>query len=127
MTEGHDQGPDRTEPFWWGLFAAGGGLTALFAPAHILFQHLWGLSALPAATSSYERTRALTANPLVRLYLLAVTSLSLFHWAHRFRYYVMDFRLVGARRFIAWLCYGSAMVGTLGAARTLVRLPGRER
>jgi fumarate reductase subunit D len=126
MTAGHDQGPDRTEPFWWGLFAAGGGLTALFAPAHILFQHLLGPTGIPAATSSYQRTRALTANPLVRLYLFALTSLSLFHWAHRFRYYVMDFGVMGARRFIAWLCYGSAIVGTLGAARTLIRLPGRE-
>jgi fumarate reductase subunit D len=126
MSEGHDQGPDRTEPFWWGLFAAGGGLTALFAPAHILFQHLLGLGALPAATSSYERTRRLTANPLVRLYLLAITSLSLFHWAHRFRYYVMDFGVMGAGRLIAGLCYGSAIVGTLGALRTLLRLPDRE-
>ncbi len=106
MTEGYDQGPDRTEPFWWGLFAAGGGLTALFAPAHIMFQHLLELDALPAATSSYERTRRLTENPLVRLYVFAFTSLSLFHWAHRFRYYVMDFGVMGARRFIAYLCYG---------------------
>jgi fumarate reductase subunit D len=126
MTAGHDQGPDRTEPFWWGLFAAGGGMTALFAPAHILFQHLLGLGRISAATSSYERTCALTENPLVRLYLFALTSLSLFHWAHRFRYYVMDFGILGARRFIAGLCYGSAVIGTLGAARTLLRLPDRE-
>ncbi|HEY8286981.1 MAG TPA: fumarate reductase subunit D [Chloroflexota bacterium] len=126
MTEGHDQGPDRAEPFWWGLFAAGGGLTALFAPAHILFQHLLGPIGFPAATSSYERARGLAANPLVRLYLLALTSLSFFHWAHRFRYYVMDFGVLGARRLIAVTCYGSAIFGTLGAARTLWRLPRKD-
>ncbi len=126
MTWGHDQGPDRTEPFWWGLFAAGGGITAIFVPAHILFQHLLGLGSIPAATSSYGRTRGLVANPLVRLYLFALTSLSLFHWAHRFRYYLLDFGVMGARRFIATLCYGSAILGTLGAARTLLRLPGRD-
>ena len=126
MTGSHDQGPDRTEPFWWGLFAAGGGLTALFAPAHLLFQHLLGPGGLPVATAKYRRARALTANPLVRLYLFALTSLSFFHWAHRFRYYVMDFGILGARRTIAALCYGSAILGALGAARTLIRLPGRD-
>ena len=122
-TWGHDQKPDRTEPLWWGLFAAGGGLTALFAPAHILFQYLLGAGSFPAATTSYERTRRLAANPLVRLYLATLVSLSLFHWAHRFRYYVMDFGVLGARRLIAVLCYGTALAGTLSAARTLRRLP----
>jgi fumarate reductase subunit D len=125
MTWEHDQGPDRTEPFWWSLFAAGGGIAALFAPAQILFQHLLGLKGLPAA-SSYQRTRGLAANPLIRLYLFALTSLSLFHWAHRFRYYVMDFGVMGARRVIAVTCYGGAIAGMFGAARTLLRLPGRD-
>jgi fumarate reductase subunit D len=126
MTGDQEQGPDRAEPLWWGLFAAGGGITALFMPAQILFQHPLGLGSIPAATSSYERTRRLTANPLVRLYLFALTSLSLFHSAHRFRYDVMDFGLLGARRLIAVLCYGTAIVGTLGAARTLLRLSGKK-
>jgi len=119
------QGPDRTEPFWWGLFAAGGGITALLSPAHILFQYLLGPSGLPVATSSYRRTRALLASPLIRLYLFVLTSLSFFHWAHRFRYYVMDFGVLDGRRPVAAACYGSAIAGTLAAARTLSRLPGR--
>jgi fumarate reductase subunit D len=85
-----------------------------------------GLGRFPVATAEYQRTRALTANPLVRLYLFALTGLSFFHWAHRFRYYVMDFGVLGARRVIAVGCYGSAVLGTLGAARTLLRLPGRD-
>jgi fumarate reductase subunit D len=126
MAEHGHEGPDRAEPFWWGLFAAGGGITALFAPAHILFQHLAGPAGAPLATSEYRRTRALLANPLVRLYLFALTSLSFFHWAHRFRYYLLDFGIMGARRPIAALCYGSAIAGTLGAARTLLRIPDQE-
>jgi fumarate reductase subunit D len=97
MTSNQDRGPDRSEPFWWGLFAAGGGLTAVFAPAHILLQNLLGLGKIPAATSSYTRTRNLVEHPIIRLYLFALTSLSLFHWAHRFRYYVLDFGVTGAR------------------------------
>lgn len=124
MSGEHNQGPDRTEPVWWGLFALGGGLTAIFMPAHILFQHLLGK--VPVATASPEHAQRLAANPLIRLYLFGLTSLSFFHWAHRFRYYVMDFGLLGARRLVAVLCYGSAIAGTLGAARTLLHLPSRE-
>jgi fumarate reductase subunit D len=121
----HEHGEvDKLEPLWWGLFAAGGGLTAMVIPAHILLQNLLGAIGLPVATSSYERTRRLTAHPIVRLYLLALTSLSLFHWAHRFRYYLMDFGVSGGRQAIAAACYGSAILGTLGALRTILRLPG---
>ena len=73
--DNHDysEGPDRTEPLWWGLFAAGGVLTALFMPAQILLQTCWACSACRLRPSEYRRTRALAANPLVRLYLFALT------------------------------------------------------
>jgi fumarate reductase subunit D len=117
---------DPTEPLWWSLFAAGGVLTALFVPAHVAFQHLFEAVGLPVATASYDRTRRLVSQPLVALYVLALTSLSFFHWAHRFRYYVMDFGISGARRPIAWICYGSAIVGTLAAMRTVARVQVRK-
>lgn len=118
---------DRIEPFWWGLFAAGGGIAAMFAPMQILLQDLLGNASVPVATSSYRRARRLAANPLVRMYLFALTSLSLVHWAHRFRYYVMDLGVTGARRQIALVCYGTAIAGSLDAARIVLRLPGRAR
>jgi len=117
------EGADKIEPLWWGLFAAGGGVSAMLAPAHILLQNLLGVMGLPVATGRYERTVRLASNPLVRAYLFTLTVLPLFHWAHRFRYYLMDFGVTGARRPIAVLCYGSAIVGALGAARTLARRP----
>ena len=121
-----EQGEDKVEPFWWSLFGAGGVVAALLVPAHILVQNLLGAAGAPVATSDYDRARNLTANPLVRLYLLVLTTLPLFHWAHRFRYYVMDYGLMGGRRVIATLCYGSAVAGTLGAARTLLRRPDQD-
>ena len=73
--------------------------------AHILVQNILG--ALGAARRNVElRRRAPDGESLVRLYLLVLTALPLFHWAHRFRYYVMDFGILGARRQIAILCYG---------------------
>jgi fumarate reductase subunit D len=126
MARHSEKDVDRIEPFWWGLFAAGGGISAMFAPMHILLQDLLGNAGVPVATSSYRRTRRLTANPLVRAYLFALTALSLVHWAHRFRYYVMDLGVTGARRPIALICYGTAVAGSLDAARVLWRLPGKS-
>src|SRR5690348_12534239 len=114
---------NATEPMWWGLFAAGGMVAALLSPAHILLQNLLAGLGLPVATGRYERAYGLSANPLVRAYLFVMITFPLFHWAHRFRYYVMDLGLLGARRPIAILCYGSAIVGALSAARTLLRWP----
>jgi fumarate reductase subunit D len=122
---GSEHGKQTNEPLWWGLFAAGGMVAALFTPVHILVQNLLGGAGAPVATSDYERTRALAANPLVRLYLLVLTALPLFHWAHRFRYYLLDLGVQGAREPIAILCYGSAIAGMLNGIRTLLRLPGK--
>ncbi len=119
-------GEDKTEPFWWSIFGAGGIVAATMVPAHILVQNILGALGVPAATSDYRRARNLTAHPLVRLYLLVLTTLPLFHWAHRFRYYVMDLGVLGARRQIAVIFYGAAIVGSLGAANVLRRLPGRS-
>jgi fumarate reductase subunit D len=118
-----EHGGSASEPMWWGLFAAGGMVAALLAPAHILLQGLLAGMGLPVATSRYARARSLSANPLVRVYLFVLVTLPLFHWAHRFRYYVMDVGIMGARQPIAIMCYGGAIVGTLRAARTLLRWP----
>lgn len=114
---------DKTEPFWWGLFAAGGGIAAMMAPAHILAQGVLGALGLPVATARYGRARKLAGNPLVRLYLFALTVLPIFHFAHRFRYYLMDFGVMGARRPIALAFYGGAILSALGATRTLLTKP----
>ena len=58
-------------------------------------------------------------NPIVKLYLFALISFPLFHWAHRFRYFVYDLGMHGGRMLMAWLCYGLAVVGTAYAAYVL--------
>ena len=102
--------------FWYGLFAAGGMLTALVVPMHVLLNNL-------VAPSSYPRMVALVGNPLVKLYLFALIALALFHWAHRFRYILMDLGVMGARRQIALLTYGSAIIGTVVGAIVLTSVP----
>ena len=110
------------EPIWWSLFFAGAGIAAMFVPALIVITGIM----LPFANIGYflpaikmvspGRLNELVTNPLVQVFLFLVISLSFFHWAHRFRYTVIDLGLHGARGLIAVLCYTSAFVGTGVAA-----------
>ena len=106
-------------PFWWSLFGAGGTVSALLFPIHIL---LIGL-AIPLKwvdAPDYETLHNLVTYPLTRLYLFVLISLPLFHWAHRFRYTLYDlFQLKMGTQLIAVACYGAALIGTFTAAYTL--------
>ena len=106
-------------PFWWTLFGAGGMVSALLFPIHILLIGLaFPLGWLDAP--DYESLHSLVVHPITRLYLLVLISFPLFHWAHRFRYTVYDlFQLKHGRSLIAVLCYGAALVGTVVAVYTL--------
>jgi fumarate reductase subunit D len=109
----------RLTPFLWLVFSAGGTIAALLFPVHIF---LTGL-AFPlgwVAPPSYESARDLLAHPLTRAYLFVLISLPLFHWAHRFRYTLYDgLQLNHLTALIAFLCYGSALVGSGAAAYLL--------
>ena len=107
-------------PFWWTLFGAGGMISALLFPIHILLIGLaFPLGWLDAP--DYETLRSLVTHPIVRIYLLAFVSLPLFHWAHRFRYTLYDLlQMKNGRQLVAVLCYGSALVGTVVTAYTLL-------
>jgi fumarate reductase subunit D len=111
------------EPLLWLLFSAGGVMAALFLPASVF---LFGV-AFPLRWLSppdYGQLLAIVSHPLTRLVLLAVCSLSLFHWAHRFRYTLYDgLQIKHLNEVINSLCYGGAMLGTLATAYILWRVP----
>ena len=100
------------EPFLWALFGAGGMVAALFTPITLLITSVL----LMCNVVSVEKLRVLCGNPLVQLYLFVLISLPLFHWAHRFRFTLVDLGLKAAKGPIAILCYGSALAGTVIAA-----------
>ena len=110
-------------PFLWTLFSAGGTIAALLFPVHLF---LIGL-AFPLGwldPPGYDALRRLVAHPVARLYLLALIALPLFHWAHRFRYTLYDgLQLKHLFGFIAVLCYGVALIGSVLAAYTLWSAP----
>ncbi len=77
--------------------------------------------AVPAGWVSESDLLDLVRNPLVRLVIVGLVSLFLFHWAHRFRYALVD---LGLRRLgkQAWIFYGLALGGTLIAGVAALRL-----
>ena len=113
---------DTIEPLWWALFMAGAGVAAMFLPAHILVNGLLIPLGVVSREAEANWLATLVLNPIVRLYLLVLVALPLFHWAHRFRYFLFDLGLHGARMPLAVLCYGAAIVGTIWAIFTLIRL-----
>jgi fumarate reductase subunit D len=111
------------EPMLWLLFSAGGVMAAMIMPMTLF---LFGL-AFPLGwltPPSYEHLRAIVSNPLTRITLFLLCSLSLFHWAHRFRYTLYDgLQIKHLNEVINTMCYGGAVLGTVIAAYLLVMVP----
>ena len=98
------------------LFSAGGVLSALLLPSLVfLFGVAFPLGWL--SPPSYERLFAVLTNPLTRVALFVLCTLSLFHWAHRFRYTLYDgLQIKHLNEVINVICYGGATVGSVLAA-----------
>jgi len=115
--------PRSREPFFWALFSSGGMLAALCLPALVFL--LWIAGPLGWV---HLRSRGdlldLARHPLGRLALASLVVLSLFHWAHRFRYTLYDgLQLKHLNALIAAICYGGAAAGSLAALVVLLSLP----
>jgi fumarate reductase subunit D len=103
------------EPFLWLLFSAGGVLAALLLPILLL---LFGL-AFPLGwldPPGHEHLLAVLRHPLTRAVVFLLCMLSLFHWAHRFRYTLYDgLQIKHLNELINLFCYGGAVVGSVVA------------
>ncbi len=112
----------KSEPFWWLLFSAGGMLTAIFLPGHVIFQGIaMPMGGIPPDALSYERMHALLSHPMAKLYLFALISLSLFHAAHRLKHTALDLGL-HARGFLAFVFYGFAILCTAVAGYAIASI-----
>jgi fumarate reductase subunit D len=103
---------------WWSLFSAGGVVSAFLMPVTLLITAI----AVPAGLIDIEGFRALVQHPLARVYLLVIISLSMFHWAHRFRHTVSEPSEKGMTTLGTILCYGGAIVvSVLAVVFVLIR------
>ena len=111
------------EPLFWLLFSAGGVLAALVIPI-VLF--LFGL-AFPLGwitPPDHEHLLAVLRHPLTRVGVFSLVMLSLFHWAHRFRYTLYDgLQIKHLNELVNLLCYGGAIGGTVVAGYLLWQVP----
>jgi fumarate reductase subunit D len=107
----------------WALFSTGGVVAAFLIPVHLfLFGLAFPLGWLGAP--NYEHLLGLVRMPLVKVYLLILCSLPLFHWAHRFRYTLYDgLKVKHLNELIFAFCYGGAVVGTILATYLLWTMP----
>lgn len=101
------------EPFWWALFGAGGVVAAMVLPVLLI---LTGL-AIPLGVveaPDYDSLRGLLSSPACRIVLFGIITLSLFHWAHRFRFTLYDgLQLKHLEALIVVLTYGVAIIATI--------------
>lgn len=110
------------EPFWWALFGAGGVLAAFCIPVLLFLNGLAGPLGW-IEVPSYERALALVQHPITRLFLLGLISLSMFHWAHRFRFTLYDgLQIKHLNLLVALMCYGTAIAVSVATGVVLIQL-----
>lgn len=104
------------------LFSAGGVVSAMLLPVLVLlFGIVFSLGWLDPP--DYAQLRALVANPLTAFVIFSLCSLSLFHWAHRFRHTLYDgLQIKHLNEVIAVISYGIAIAGSVWAAYLLWQL-----
>ena len=107
------------EPLLWLLFSVGGVIAALLTPVLVF---LFGV-AFPlgwVSPPSHAHLLAVLRHPLARLVLFGFCTLSLFHWAHRFRFTLYDgLQIKHLSELVNLLCYGGAIVGSVVAGYLL--------
>lgn len=115
--------PERPiEPLLWLLFSAGGVASAMVMPILLfLFALAYPLGWMDAP--SYDHLRGIVVHPLTRLVLFGVCMVSLFHWAHRFKYTLYDgLQVKHLNEMLNTFCYGGAVLGTIIAGWVLYTL-----
>ncbi len=110
------------DPFWWALFAVGGVVAAFLVPVHMVLTGIAAPAGWVREPFEYDRVRALLSHPVSRLYLFVLISLPLFHWAHRFRFTLIELGVRSGRSLVAVACYGSAIVGMILTVIVLAKL-----
>ena len=101
----------RIEPILWLLFSAGGVMAAVFLPVLVV---LFGLAVpLGWVRLDYAHLHAVVSHWFTRLVVLGLFVLMLFHWAHRFKYTMIDgLRVAALEKPLTVVSYGGALLGS---------------
>jgi fumarate reductase subunit D len=108
------------EPYLWLLFSGGGVAAAMLLPALVLILGLL----VPLGVVSAPDLGALVSPWPVKVVVVGVVLLCLFHAAHRIRFTSEEvFRLGRFDVLIAPLCYGLALAGAVAAGLIVAAIP----
>lgn len=108
------------KPIVWGIFAAGGTVTAFVIPALVVVTLLAALGQAPQGLS-YASMHAFASHWLGKLVIFGIIFLSLWSSAHRLRITFYDFG-VRADGLVATVVYLAAAAGSVAAAVYLLGL-----
>ncbi len=110
------------KPIVWGLFAAGGTVSAFLVPVMILMTcFAVPLGLLPADTLSYQHLIDLLQHAISKLITFGVLFLIIWHAAHRMRITAHDLG-IRSDTLVMLICYGIAAAGTLLMMLALLRI-----
>jgi fumarate reductase subunit D len=118
-----DLKPNYAHGFWWFMFANGGAIAAVLLPVTILVAGVLGPLGVPNWMEDAKHFGWTLSNPLIKLYLAVLIFLTFVHAAHRIRYALFDFGLRGSVVALEWICYGLAIVASIGALALIVVTP----
>jgi fumarate reductase subunit D len=108
------------KPVVWGLFAAGGTVTAFLTPALVLLTLLPAFGVMPELLA-YDNLRAFAGHWFGKLLVFGILFLMFWHAAHRLRVTLHDFG-VRADIPVAVAVYLAAAAGTLATGYFLLRI-----
>jgi len=108
------------KPIVWGLFAAGGTVSAFVIPVLVLLTLLAALGHVPT-TLAYDNLRGFAASWWGKIAIFGVIFFSLWGSAHRLRITCFDFGL-RADTLVATVVYAVAAVGSVATVVYLAAL-----
>jgi fumarate reductase subunit D len=105
------------------LFGAGGAAAAAVLPALFFAVAVAApLGWISPEAISHHRMYGLAANPIARLVLAAVISLTFWHSAHHLRHFAIDLGLRRVELLLCYVLYGLALAGTVAAVAAVAAL-----
>jgi len=111
------------EPIFWGLFGAGGMVSAFITPVLILITGLLvPLGMINAEHLSYDRVLAFTQSWYGALILFSVIVFPLWLTMHRIHHGLHDLGVHGGRVLSSWIFYGIAFISTIVCITLLVQI-----
>ncbi|CAG8998724.1 MAG: Fumarate reductase subunit D [Candidatus Celerinatantimonas neptuna] len=110
------------EPIFWGLFGAGGMVSAILTPVCILITGLLvPLGIFSADKYSFERVSTLAGHWIGAIVLLILISLPMWHAMHRIYHGLHDLGIhVGLKAKV--LCYGIAFIVSIVSIVLLLQI-----